>query len=118
MTILIGFHQSCYRNFKTYYHEKVQTEWADAFPGLVSYQRFPFVGSNYLSADVRLLALLFGQCRGISFIDSTALRVCHNRRIKHHKVFEDLAARGKTSVDWFFGFKLHLVVMTEANCST
>jgi IS5 family transposase len=25
-------------------------------------------------------------------------------------VFENLAARGKTSVDWFFGFKLHLVV--------
>ncbi|MBW4525149.1 MAG: transposase [Phormidium tanganyikae FI6-MK23] len=41
---------------------------------------------------------------------STALRVCHNRRISQHKVFEDLAARGKTSVDWFFGFKLHLVV--------
>lgn len=27
-----------------------------------------------------------------------------------HKVFKDWAARGKTSVDWFFGFKLHLVV--------
>ena len=40
MTILIGFHQSCDRNFKTYDHEKVQTEWADAFPELVSYQRF------------------------------------------------------------------------------
>lgn len=40
MTILIAFHQSCYRNFKTYYQEKVQAEWADAFPGLVSYQRF------------------------------------------------------------------------------
>ena len=25
-------------------------------------------------------------------------------------VFDNLAARGKTSVDWFFGFKLHLVV--------
>jgi IS5 family transposase len=25
-------------------------------------------------------------------------------------VFRGLAARGKTSVDWFFGFKLHLVV--------
>jgi hypothetical protein len=40
MTILIAFHQSCYRNFKTYYQEKVQTEWAGAFPRLVSYQRF------------------------------------------------------------------------------
>jgi hypothetical protein len=36
--------------------------------------------------------------------------VCHNRRIHQHQVFADLAARGKTSVDWFFGFKLHLVV--------
>lgn len=25
-------------------------------------------------------------------------------------MFQGLAARGKTSVDWFFGFKLHLVV--------
>ena len=25
-------------------------------------------------------------------------------------MFDGLAARGKTSVDWFFGFKLHLVV--------
>jgi hypothetical protein len=40
MTIVIAFHQSCYRNFKTYYQEKVQTERAGAFPGLVSYQRF------------------------------------------------------------------------------
>src|SRR4028118_2323705 len=52
----------------------------------------------------------FGKCSGISFMDSTALKVCHNRRISQHKVFEDLAARGKTSVDWFRGFKLHLVV--------
>lgn len=43
-------------------------------------------------------------------MDSTSLKVCHNRRIQQHRVFENLAARGKTSVDWFFGFKLHLVV--------
>ena len=43
-------------------------------------------------------------------MDSTSLRVCHNKRISQHKVFQNLAARGKTSVDWFFGFKLHLVV--------
>ncbi len=56
------------------------------------------------------LRACFGKCSGISFMDSTSLKVCHNRRIEQHKVFEDLAARGKTSVDWFFGFKLHLVV--------
>ena len=43
-------------------------------------------------------------------MDSTSLRVCHNKRISQHKVFQNIAARGKTSVDWFFGFKLHLVV--------
>ena len=52
----------------------------------------------------------FGSCTGISFLDATSLQVCHNRRINQHKVFKNLAARGKTSVDWFFGFKLHLVV--------
>ena len=37
------------------------------------------------------------------------LAVCHNRRIAQHEVFADRAARGKNSVGWFFGFKLHLV---------
>lgn len=52
----------------------------------------------------------FGRCTGISFIDATSLKVCHNRRIAGHRVFNKLAARGKTYVDWFRGFKLHLVV--------
>jgi hypothetical protein len=45
----------------------------------------------------------------IDDIDRTPLVVCHNRRIGRHKVFDGLAARGKTSTGWFFGFKLHLV---------
>ena len=52
----------------------------------------------------------FGDCTGISFVVSTSLYVCHNRRIHQHKVFKGIVARGKTSVDWFFGFKLHLLV--------
>jgi Transposase DDE domain len=51
-----------------------------------------------------------GPCHGLSSVDSTKLVVCHNRRIKHHRVFAGLAERGKDSVDWFYGFKLHLVV--------
>jgi hypothetical protein len=45
----------------------------------------------------------------IYYIDSTPLAVCHNRRIAKHRVFAGLAARGKTSMGWVFGFKLHLV---------
>jgi transposase len=110
MTIAIAFHQSCYRNFKTFYQEKVQVEWAEAFPGLVSYQRFIEWVPGTLVPMCAYLRSCYGQCSGISFMDSTSLKVCHNRRIQQHKVFKDLAARGKTSVDWFFGFKLHLVV--------
>ena len=40
MTILIRFHQSCYRNFKTYYQELVQRHYQPAFPGLVSHGQF------------------------------------------------------------------------------
>lgn len=110
MTILIAFHHSCYRNFKTYYQQKVQTQWAGDFPGLVSYQRFIEWVPSTLVPMCAYLRSCFGTCSGISFLDSTCLKVCHNRRIRQHKVFENLAARGKTSLDWFFGFKLHLVV--------
>lgn len=110
MTIMICFHQSCYRNFKTYYLEKVQKYWQAYFPRLVSYNRFLEWMPSTLIPLCAYLRSRFGSCSGISFMDSTSLRVCHNKRISQHKVFQNLAARGKTSVDWFFGFKLHLVV--------
>lgn len=110
MTILIAFHQSSYRNFKAYYQQKVQQDWRQAFPTLGSYQRFVEWMPSALLPLCAYLRSCFGTCTGISFMDSTSLKVCHNRRIQQHRVFKDLAARGKTSVDWFFGFKLHVVV--------
>lgn len=56
------------------------------------------------------LVSCYGRCTGISFIDSTPIAVCHNRRIQSHHVFEGIAQRGKSSMGWFFGFKLHLVI--------
>lgn len=110
MTILIAFHQSAYRNFKWFYTHWVCRHWRDAFPGLVSYNRFVEWMPSVFIPLCAYLRHCFGRCSGISFIDSTSLKVCHNRRIASHQVFESFAARGKTSVDWFFGFKLHLVV--------
>ena len=109
MTILILFHQSHYRNFKAFYTEYVLVHLQAEFPGLVSYTRFVEFIPSTLIPLCGYVRQCFGPCTGISFIDSTSLAVCHNRRIAHHKVFAGVAARGKTSVGWFFGFKLHLV---------
>ncbi len=98
------------RNFKAYYLEKVQADWYTAFPGLVSKERLVEWTPSTLLPLCAYLRSCFGSCTGISFLDSTSLKVCHNRRVQQHKVFQNLAARGKTSVDWFFGFKLHLLV--------
>jgi hypothetical protein len=110
MTIIIAFHQSHYRNFKAYYLENVCVHWRGYFPNLVTYQRFIDWIPSTLLLLCGYLKSCFGKCSGISFIDSTSIKVCHNRRIAQNRVFKDVAARGKTSVDWFFGFKLHLAI--------
>jgi transposase len=62
---------------------------------------------------VAYLHTQLGRCTGISFIDSSSPAVCRNPRIHQHRVFAGRAARGKTSVGWFYGFKLHLVVTDQ-----
>lgn len=110
MTIVIYFHQSQYRNFKAYYTEHVCTHWRTEFPNLVSYERFVILMSSILGPLSAYLKSLYGRCHGISFIDSTALSVCDNHRIHNHKVLAGLAERGKGSMGWFYGLKLHLVI--------
>lgn len=111
ITILVLFHLGGYRNFKHFYVGYVQKHLQDCFPNTVSYNRFV-----ELSAQVCLPMTLFlkvcclGECTGISFVDSTPLRVCKNKRIKRNKVFRDTATTGKSTMGWFFGFKLHLVI--------
>jgi len=110
MTILIYFHMSHYRNFKHYYLDHVQQHLRPDFPGLVSYTRFVELMPMVLPGLCFYLWLKLGPVTGISFIDVTPIPVCHNRRIQRHKVFKGLAERGQTSMGWFYGFKLHLVV--------
>ena len=57
-----------------------------------------------------LKMIRLGNCTGISIVDSTPLRVCNNKRIFNHKVFDGIAQRGKSTMGYFFGFKLHLVI--------
>lgn len=110
MTIQVLFHLSGIRTFKKFYTDYVCKQLRDLFPGLVSYNRFTELsGQMIVPLAIYLKTKATGQCTGISFIDSTPLRVCHNRRIHSHKVFDGLAQRGQCSIGWFYGFKLHLI---------
>ena len=110
MTILICFHFNTYRNFKHYYLCYVKGYLKEYFPNAVSYNRFVELESRVAVQMALFLELFcFGECTGISFIDSTCIPVCHNKRIKRNKVFKGYAAMGKSTMGWFYGFKLHLI---------
>lgn len=113
ITILIHFHESHYRDFKAYYMNYVQQRLDQEFPGLVSYSRFVELIPGVVAEMTAYLLSRMGRSRGVAFIDSTPLVVCNNKRIFHHKVFDGWAARGKNSMGYFFGFKLHLLVNDE-----
>lgn len=110
MTILIAFQTSGYRTFKAFYSYLLKYRRCD-FPGLLSYDRF-------ISLIPRTVIPLFAYLQfkgldrptGISFIDTTSLKVCHNKRISRHRVFEGIAQIGRNTMGWFYGFKLHLLI--------
>lgn len=110
MTIIIWFHRSGYRYFKDFYKKYVCEYLRKEFPKLVSYNRFVELIKTAFVPLCCFLNTKKGRVTGISFIDSTSIAICHNRRISSNRVFAGIAKRGKTSVGWFYGFKLHLVV--------
>lgn len=110
MTIQVVFHHSGYKTFKDFYLGYVCIHLKDLFPRTVSYNRMTELCSgSMLHLFAYLKSFGLGDCTGISFVDSTPLRVCDNRRIHQHKTFKDIAQRGQCSLGWFYGFKLHLV---------
>ena len=110
MLIMILFHGSGYRCLKHFYLEHVTKHLRHLFPQLVSYNRFVELEKEVaIPLALFIKKVLLGKCTGISFVDSTPLRVCRNQRIHIHRTFRGIAQRGKCSMGWFFGFKLHLI---------
>lgn len=109
-TIVVFFHLSNYRTFKHFYKTEVLTRLHREFPCLVSYNRFVELKSRCAAPLAALSRVLSGQVTSTTFVDSTPLPVCHNRRIFRHKTFAGLAQRGVSSMGWFFGMKLHLAI--------
>ena len=111
ITIMIYFHLGQFRNLKHFYINYIQSHCKGYFPKTVSYNRFVELQQKaVIPMSVFLQLCCLGKCTGISFIDSTMLRVCHIKREYSHKTFKGLATKGKTSIGWFFGFKLHIVI--------
>jgi len=111
ITILILFHLKGYRNLKHFYLHHVCENMKDDFPDLVSYNRFVELQQKCLiPMTIFLQMACLGKCTGISFIDSTLLKVCHIKRENQNKVFKGIETKGGSTMGWFFGFKLHIVI--------
>jgi hypothetical protein len=110
ITLLILYHFGSFKNFKHFYLHYIGVHLQRDFPKQLSYNRFIAIEHKvFVPLMLFLNPVCFGKCTGITFVDSTKISVCHNKRIFNHKVFRDLARRGKSTMGWFYGFKLHFV---------
>lgn len=110
MTILMLYHFGSFKNFKHFYLMYIGGTLRKDFPKQLSYNRFIAIENKVFVPMMLFLNIIcFGQSTGISFVDSTKIAVCHNKRIFNHKLFQDIAQRGKSTMGWFYGFKLHFV---------
>ena len=123
MTIVVCFHNYGNRTFKDFYLKSVSLHMKKEFPNLVSYTRFVELIQTVLVPLVAFLQLKrLVKSDEITFIDSTKIKVCHNKRIKANRTFKGIGEIGKSTMGWFFGFKLHIAInekgeLTGANIS-
>jgi len=110
LTIMIYYHLSGYKCFKYFYDQRICQWYKSEFPQVISYNRFVQLIPTLLFPMALLLHALKGEKTGVYFMDATSLSVCHNKRIERNKTFEGLARRGKSTMGWFYGFKLHMVI--------
>ena len=109
ITILLVLHGWGFKYLTSFYNGVTGGVLRRYFPAMPCYERFVALQPSVLIPLLCFLCSRLGQRTGLYYIDSTALAVCHNRRIGRHQTCASLAARGKTSMGWCCGFKLHLV---------
>lgn len=115
ISIMIFYHFSGYKNFKVYYEHFIKGSMGvKLFRETPCYDRFiAIIPSLFLPLTI-MMHYMSGKPSGVYFCDSTHFAVCKNIRISKNKTFDSLAARGKSSIDWFYGFKLHIII----NCKS
>ncbi len=115
MAITLLYHLSGYRNFRLFYEIFICKYLRKSFKNIVSYSWFIRLNKRYMHAMFCYLTSKMQSSHEVSYIDSTSLKVCHIKRSSRHKTFKGLAEKGYTSVGWFYGFKLHLVIDVYGN---
>ena len=108
--IMVLFHLSPFKDFKHFWVHGVEQKYRDCFGDLPSYARFVALMPRLFAPFCVLIHSLSGEETGIYIADSTKLAVCANPRISRNRTFKGLAARGHSTMGWFFGFKLHVVM--------
>ena len=109
---------SGFRHFKKLYFF-AQAELKPYFSNLLSYDRFVFIKKSIAPLLYLFLMSLLGEKKRFSFIDSTPLAFCKNKRIHRHKVFKKNAKRGKTSRGCFLALNFILLLPRDSvgSCS-
>ena len=108
MTILISFHLSDFKTLKAYYKFLLKYHMKE-FPNLFSYNRFVERQWESFYPFKVLFECISGECDGLSYIDATCLPVCHIKRENFCKIFKEIAKKSKSTMGWYYGFKLHLI---------
>ena len=108
--IAIWYKCSHFNNFKTFFSSLKQDK-SHLFKSLPCYQRMiHLVNTHQLALHALHFAVMKDHQSSYLLIDSTTLPVCKNQRIQRHKSISSIATRGKSSMGWFFGCKLHLLM--------
>ena len=102
LLIVVLYHLEGFKNFKYYYKYAVEIRYESLFKEALCYNRFIQIMTNLLLPLSILLQFLFGEARGIYFLDTTKLSICHSVRERRNKVFRKIAEKGKTSMGCFF----------------
>ena len=108
--VMVLFHLSPFKDFKHFWMHGVEQKYRDHFGDLPSYGRFVALMPRLFAPLAVLIHSLSGDETGLYIADSTKLAVCANPRISRNRTFKGLAARGHSTMGWFFGFKLHVVM--------
>ena len=114
ITIILLFYRSNMLNFKVFY-KHLELHHKRDFTKMPTYERFCAIQQKAIPMLMWLFKCILSQGQSEAYIDATALRVSHNKRMNSHKVFKGIAAVGKSTMGWFYGFKLHLVIDLQGN---